>query len=250
MDINTQHRVHFLDSLRGITIIHMVLFHFCYDLVFFVGINISWYTQWPGNLWGTYIRWSFILISGMVFFMGRHPVKRGMILLGWGCVLTLATWAAVPEAMVRFGILSFLGTASLLGALLYPWLKRMPAQWGMLCSAVLLAVCWTVPQGGLGTGRHILMKIPESFYDTSFLYWLGFPSEDFYSSDYFPVFPWIFLFFFGVFLGEFLRYKGVFEWMSRKRPGTLAFLGRHSLCIYLLHQPVLYGVCIVLNWLY
>ncbi len=250
MDIKTQQRVHFLDSLRGVTIIHMVLFHFCYDLVFFLGAAIPWYTQWQGNLWGAYIRWSFILISGMVFFMGRHPVKRGMILLGWGCVLTLATWAAVPEALVRFGILSFQGAASLIGVLAYPWLKRTPPQWGMLCSAMLLAVCWTVPQGGLGAGGHILLNIPESCYRTRYLYWLGFPGKDFYSTDYFPILPWIFLFFFGVFLGEFLRAKGVFEWMGRRKPGVLAFFGRHSLGIYLLHQPVLYGVCIIIKGLY
>ena len=183
-------------------------------------------------------------------FHGQTSCETGDDSAGMGLCTDTGHLGGSAGSDGSFWNFKFSGNCVTFGALVYPWLKRMPAQWGMLCSAVLLAVCWTVPQGGLGTGRHILMKIPESFYDTSFLYWLGFPSEDFYSSDYFPVFPWIFLFFFGVFLGEFLRYKGVFEWMSRKRPGTLAFLGRHSLCIYLLHQPVLYGVCIILKWLY
>lgn len=228
----------------------MVLYHLCYDLVFFAGIRMPWYTGWPGELWGSYIRWSFILISGMVFSMGRHPVKRGLILLGWGCVLTPATWVVVPEAVVRFGILSFLGTASIIGALLSPHLKRVSAPWGMFCSAVLLALSWRVPQGGFGAGGHILLKLPDLFYQSRWLYWLGFPDITFYSTDYFPVFPWIFLFFFGIFLGEFLRDRNTFEWMGKRKPGKLAFLGRHSLCIYLLHQPLLYGACLLFEKIY
>lgn len=206
---------------------------------------MPWYTGQPGNLWGSYIRWSFILISGMVFPMGRKPVKRGAVLMGWGCVLTLATWVVVPDALVRFGILSFFGAASIIGALVYPYLRRMPAPLGMFCSAGLLAVCWLVPQGGLGAGRHILVEIPRICYHTSWLYWLGFPDGDFYSTDYFPIIPWIFLFFFGIFLGGFLQSKGAFAWMAGRKPGVLAFLGRNSLGIYLLHQPVLYGVCLI-----
>lgn len=243
----TNQRIHFLDSLRGITIIHMVLFHFCYDLVFFCGLHIPGYTGWPGNLWGSYIRWSFILISGVVFSMGKQPIKRGLILLGWGCVLTLVTVILLPDAAIHFGILSFLGSASLIGSLLYPCLKQIQPLRGLFCCSAFLALSWLIPQGYLSAGPYALLKLPDTLYQTSWLYWLGFPDEFFRSADYFPILPWIFLFFLGIFLGEIFRRQGIFEWMGKSPPGKLAFLGRHSLCIYLLHQPLLYGLCLVIS---
>ena len=234
--MDTKDRAHFLDSLRGFTLFHMVLFHLCYDLVFFVGTNIPWYRGLPGNVWGCLIRLSFILISGIVFSFGRHPLKRGLILMGWGCVLTLVTWISVPEALIRFGILSFLGAASILGAVAYPYLKRIPAFLGISVCAALFLFTRMIPN----------RKLPELFYKTHWLYWLGFPHETFYSTDYFPVFPWIFVFFIGIFLGQIFQKEGVFSWMNRWKPGILAFLGRHSLCIYLFHQPIIYGLCLLL----
>ena len=235
MDTEISGRIHFLDSLRGFTLIHMVLFHLCYDLVFFVGMDMPWYKGVPGNVWGGFIRWSFILISGIVFPFGRHPLKRGLILMGWGFVLTLVTWTVLPEALIRFGILSFLGSASILGAMAYPYRKRIPALCGIFGCAVLFAL----------TRMALARRVPEMFYETRWLYWLGFPNQTFYSTDYFPVLPWIFLFFIGIFLGEIFREKGVFSHMRRWKPGILAFLGRHSLCIYLIHQPVIYGLCLL-----
>lgn len=247
MDIKTEGRVHFLDSLRGFTLVQMVLFHLCYDLAFFVGMALPWFREWPGDVWGGCIRWSFILISGMVFPMGRHPVKRGLQLMGWGCVLTLVTWVAVPDALVRFGVLSFLGAASIIGAAVYPYLKRIPAFYGILCAFILLEATWLAPMGELRLGRWLQIGLPEAFYKTSWLYWLGFPNDAFYSTDYFPILPWIFLFFIGIYLGEILRDNGMFRWMKRWEPRAMAFLGRHSLCIYLAHQPALYGLCMLLK---
>lgn len=237
MDTKTGGRIHFLDSLRGFTLIHMLLFHLCYDLVFFTGMDMPWYEGLPGIIWGSLIRCSFILISGTVFAFGHHPLKRGLLLMGWGCVFTLVTWFVVPEALIRFGILSFLGAASILGAAVYPYLKRIPARWGIWACAALFVLTRTAPNG----------KLPEFFYKTRWLYWLGFPHKTFYSTDYFPLFPWIFLFFLGIFLGKIFQEKGVFSWMSCQKPGILAFLGRHSLCIYLFHQPVLFFAVYVIN---
>ena len=247
MDIKTEGRVHFLDSLRGFTLVHMALFHLCYDLAVFLGVDLPWFTGWQGEAWGSCIRWSFILISGMVFPMGRRPVKRGLLLMGWGCVLTLVTWVAVPEALVRFGVLSFLGAASVIGAAASPYLKRIPAFYGMLCAAIALEVTWLLPEGALSFGRQAQIGLPEALYKTRWLYWLGFPNDAFYSTDYFPLFPWIFLFFIGIYVGEILRGNGMFGWMRQWKPRAMAFLGRHSLCIYLAHQPILYGLCMLLK---
>lgn len=245
MGIEAEGRIHFLDSLRGFTLVHMILFHLCYDLVFFLGLDMPWYTGWPGRLWGCSIRWSFILISGMVFSKGRHPFRRGIVLMGWGCVLTLVTWLVTPEALIRFGVLSFLGAASLIGAVVHPYLKKIPAVGGIFCCAVLLAVTWPVCGGGLGLGDEVLWKLPDAFYGTRWLYWMGFPDGTFYSADYFPVLPWIFLFFIGIYLAEVFRGRGVMRGEGCWKPGVMARLGRCSLYIYLIHQPVIYVFCLL-----
>lgn len=245
MGIEAGGRIHFLDSLRGFTLVQMILFHLCYDLVFFFGLDLPWYTAWPGILWGSCIRWSFILISGIVFSKGHHPFRRGIVLMGWGCVLTLVTWFVTPEALIRFGVLSFLGAASVAGAVAYPYLKKIPACCGILCCVVLLAVTWPVQSGGLGLGNDVLWRLPDVFYGTRWLYWLGFPDGTFHSADYFPVFPWIFLFFTGIYLEEIFRAKGGLQRRGgRWRPGVMALLGRYSLYIYLIHQPVVYAFCL------
>ncbi len=237
-------RIHLLDSLRGVTLVHMVLFHLCYDLVFFLGVDLPWFVGWPGSLWGGCIRGSFILISGMVFAKGRHPFKRGFVLMGWGCVLTFVTWIAVPEALIRFGVLSFLGAASLIGAVVYPYLKRVSAFYGTFCCVILFAVTWPLQSGGLGLGSVVLWDLPRVFYRTRWSYWLGFPDRAFHSADYFPVLPWIFLFFTGIYLaGVFRERDALLAKIGRWEPGVMAFLGRHSLCIYLIHQPVIYAFC-------
>lgn len=251
MDIKTDGRAHFLDSLRGFTLVHMMLFHLCYDLTFFAGAHLPWFRGMPGNVWGSCIRWSFILISGIVFSMGRHPVRRGIILLGWGIVLTLVTWAVTPETPVRFGVLSFLGAASIIGAAAYPYLKRIPPFYGILCCALALKATWLTPNGALRLGGRLSCSLPAAFYETRWLYWLGFPNDAFYSTDYFPILPWIFLFFIGIYMGEIFRGNGMLEWMKQWNPGAMAFLGRQSLWIYLAHQPALYAVVLLLktlNW--
>ena len=91
---------------------------------------------------------------------------------------------------------------------------------------------------------------PEELYDMGyFMTFLGLKDKDFYSSDYFPLFPWLFLFLVGFYLFHLLQRKG-----QQKRAGkefrripVLSFLGRHSLLIYMLHQPVLYGVAMVVK---
>lgn len=248
MGIETQERIHFLDSLRGSTLIHMILFHLCYDLVFFFNLDLPWYTGLFGHLWGSCIRWSFILISGMVFSKGHHPFRRGIVLMGWGCVLTLVTWFVTPDALIRFGILSFLGAASLIGAVVYPYMEKVPAFFGFLCCTVLLAVTWPICKGGIGLGNEVLWKLPDAFYRTRWLYWMGFPNEAFHSADYFSVLPWIFLFFMGIYLAKIFCGRGVMQGrIGRWKPGVMAFCGRRSLYIYLIHQPIIYIFCLIIG---
>jgi uncharacterized membrane protein len=77
----------------------------------------------------------------------------------------------------------------------------------------------------------------------TWLWPLGFMYSGFYSADYFPLMPWFFLFLLGTWLGGIIREQKEDSWLYIPVHPALTWPGRHSLIIYLLHQPVLYGIC-------
>lgn len=82
----------------------------------------------------------------------------------------------------------------------------------------------------------------------SVLAYIGFPQAGFSSTDYFPLLPWIFLFATGYFLYSFLQEKGLINRLfgKGKVPG-INFLGKHSLIIYMIHQPICYVVAFLVS---
>lgn len=229
-----------LDELRGLDLISMMLFHVCWDLVFLFDMNMRWYAGTPGRLWQQSICWVFILLSGFCVPLGRHMLRRGTVVFGAGAVVTLATLVFMPEGRVIFGVLTFLGTAMLLTGVLEPVLKRTPPLVGLAVSAVLFAVCYPVGSGWVGLGGWKLM-LPQSLYANYFTAFFGFYPDWFYSTDYFGLLPWLFLFWVGYYLHKAVGRRRM-EPLRRSVCPPLGWMGRHSLLLYLLHQPVIYGV--------
>ena len=213
-----------LDELRGLDLISMMCYHGLWDVVFLFGVQLPWYTGMPGHLWQQSICWVFILLSGFCLPMGHHPYKRGALVFGAGALVTAVTVFFMPEDVVLFGVLTLLGSAMVITALLEKALRKIPpAQLGYL---------------GFGVGWVLL---PRFLYQIVFTAYLGFYPEGFFSTDYFPLVPWLFLFWVGFFLHHLVGQEQM-EPLRRSICPTLGWLGRHSLVVYLLHQPVLYGV--------
>ena len=127
----------------------------------------------------------------------------------------------------------------LLTCLVYPLLQRLPAGVGLAASAALFALTNQLPYGYLGFEDLRLCAVPAGLYRAN-LFWLGLPDlTRFTSADYFPVVPWVFLFWCGVFLARLWR-PGRGEPPVVLRP--LCAVGRNTLLVYMLHQPVIYGV--------
>ena len=241
MQTHAHTRLHLLDSLRGLALLNMLAYHALYDVVYIFGHPMGWYQGWPGYLWQRCICWCFILLSGFCAGMSRRPVRRGLIVLGAGCVVSLVTALAMPEQRVRFGVLSLLGCCMLLTALCRPVLERLRPLAGLFASFAVFWITKCVPGGGLGLGDRLLTPLPGWLYSTDFLYPLGFPGPGFFSSDYFPLLPWLFLFWTGWFAYRLWERPQDCKAMQLRLPG-LAWLGRHSLWAYLAHQPVVYGL--------
>ena len=90
------------------------------------------------------------------------------------------------------------------------------------------------------------LNLPEGLYRFRILAPLGFPDPAFRSSDYFPLLPWLFLFFTGFHLYRIVEKSAALQRAARVKIPLLSALGRHTLWVYLLHQPLLMGLCMIL----
>ncbi len=232
-------RVFILDWLRGLAVLNMLVFHTLYDVVFIFGVSIGWFSSLPGYLWQQTISWCFILVSGASIHYASRPFRRGAIILGSGLLITVITLVFMPQERVLFGILHFIGTAMLLAAFCLPLLKKIPPWIGAIACTVFFLFIKGVSRGFVGFADYPLFYLPEQWYRFSFLFPLGFPTADFWSSDYFPVLPWFFLYLAGYFIWGLL--KPYFPLQQRK-PRPVEWVGQKSLWFYLGHQPIMYAV--------
>ena len=109
---------------------------------------------------------------------------------------------------------------------------------------MLFALTYHLDERWLGFGG-LRLALPDAWYANYFTAFFGFLPFDFYSTDYFALLPWLVLFLAGYFL-HFCMGRARMEPLRRSVCAPLGWLGRHSLGIYLLHQPVIYGVLLLL----
>ncbi len=227
-------RIWELDALRGLFILCMVAVHLVYDLVELFGL-VRW--EYPPVFllvmnWGGVL---FFLLSGICATLGSRSVRRGLIVLGCGLLCTAVTYGMYRLGMADRGLIIYFGVLHCLGAcmLLWPVFKKWPA-WALAAAGVALAAL----------GLYMRSLPPLSHNWLTVLGWCG---KGFASSDYFPLLPNLGYFLLGGFLGKTLyrRRESLLPKLRGTEPGlnVLCFCGRQSLLIYLLHQPVLYGIC-------
>ena len=218
-------RIWELDAFRGLCILFMVAIHLILDIKGF-DYEGSWFFSLLRN-WGGIL---FLLISGVCLTLGHRGYARGALVFCAGMLCSLVTWAMYrlgffgPDIIIWFGVLHCLGLCMILGQ----GLNRLP-----LWALVLLAL----PLIGLGYWFR-------TFYVASrFLFPLGLMAEGFVSSDYFPLAPNLGWFLLGLALGRTLyrEKRTLFPKVSTAAfpVRALSWCGRHSLLIYLLHQPIL-----------
>ena len=222
-------RIWELDALRGLALLGMMGIHFVYDLVDLFGVwnwqQPAWYLFFKNNYGAV-----FFLISGISATLGSHPVKRGAQVFLCGFLCTGVTLGMYLLGFAGKGIIIYMGVLQCLGLcmMLWPLFRRCPDR-------------------GLGA-LGLAMTIAGWYLRTqSFPFWLltplGFAPYGFTSSDYFPLLPNFGYFLLGAVVGK-RAYAGRKSLFPGETPplGFLRWLGRHSLMIYLLHQPVLAAI--------
>lgn len=240
-----QRRYSLIDAIRAVAIINMVVFHLCYDIFAVFGVWRDFPKALPIVIWERFICVAFILVSGISLNFSRHGYRRGIIVNLCGLAVTAVTLWVTPDQPIWFGVLNFLGCAMLIAFALRGVLDRMDPLISMAVFFVMFMLFYGIPKGYLGLFEYPLISLPEVLYRTRWLVPLGFMPEGFLSADYFPLFRWIFLYLIGYQLWRFIEQKDLDRFFLKKIP-ILDFIGRHSLIIYMVHQPILYGICLLI----
>ena len=239
-------RLHALDSIRGITILSMIAYHTMWDFVYMFGVRADWYRSDGAHLWQQSICWTFILLSGFCHSLGRKPWKRGLIVFGASVLVTLVTLIFMPDQRILFGVLNLLGLSMLAMAALAKPFSRVNPYLGAVLSFCLFGLFKTVQSGALVVFGQTIAVMPAALYANDITALFGFPGPDFYSTDYFPLLPWFFLYVCGWFLYRILERRGWLSVFAKPKIPVLAFIGRHSLPIYMAHQPLIYAALTVI----
>lgn len=244
--MDKRQRVWFLDEARGLSILLMVLHHGAYDAAFLLGCRLDFlFEGWFGVI-RNFFAGVFVVISGCACRFSRSNLRRGIRCLLLAAGLSAVTAFLIPAQRIRFGILHLLGCGMLLFAFLQPLLDRIPPATGAFAGIVLFFFCFGVPGGRLGF-RPVQTDLPAFLYQNAFTAALGFPGEGYYSADYFPLIPWLFLFWAGTCLGVGIRLGQGPGWLYRLHSPFLAAAGQKTLWIYLLHQPILYFIFLLIR---
>ncbi|MBP2132292.1 putative membrane protein [Methanomicrobium sp. W14] len=225
-----------LDSFRGLAIFMMVWFHLIFDLTYF-GI---YYVNVSTGFWryfGYTTAVMFVFIAGVSVYISSERskkhlfgfkyyikfFKRGLFLILIGEVITFVTWAVIGEGFIVFGILHLIGFSVFVS----PFFMKLKKY--NLLAGFLVIIAGFLISGT--TGPYFLLPF-------------GITPPGFVSLDYEPVFPWFGVFLIGISAGTYFypgakrRFSG-FSVSDNIFFKFMSFMGRHSLLIYLIHQPVI-----------
>lgn len=270
-----------IDAWRGIVVITMIIFHLMWDLWFFrVMPDLVLYA----GFWKYFQRFtacSFVFLAGvsLAIVYQRKPefsryLKRGLYVFGCGVVFSLAVWL-FGIGYVHFGVLHMIGVSTILAypLLRYKWLNVFLWLVFFIIGGILLLpddqvwAVWSMLNSASTTGDvpypmqvtwwlrwldPTILQAMSIQVDHSWLVWLGITPPQYYPVDFFPLFPYFGLVLLGVAVGNMVYNKNGRGFslpdLSELAPvRILRFLGSHSLPIYMIHQPVLFAILVMLG---
>lgn len=231
-------RIGAFDVARGAAVVSMVLFHLCYDLRYLAGLDLAWFSSPLMDVWRASISWTFLFVAGCMCALSRNNLRRGLGYAAVAVLVWVVTSVAAVDTAISFGIIYCMAACTLVAWALQRLgaLPRGPVAAALLFVAFVLLL--DLRHGTVGVGPLVL-ELPDAWYQTEWLAWLGLPGPGFSSGDYYPLLPYLFLYLAGAAMGTTWAERGYPDWAQRASCRPLSFVGRHALVVYVVHQPVL-----------
>ncbi len=181
------------------------------------------------------------MMCGVSCMLSHNNLHRGLKILVAAMGVTFFSVLFMRDAPIIFGILHLLGSCVVLYALLKKLIDKIPVLWGIVVCIVLFFVTYNVDKGYL-LFEPFALTLPDRLYESGYFMIFGFRYPFAAYSDYFPLLPWMFAFFAGVFLGRYMASREISESMYKSRIPFLSMLGTNAFFVYLIHQPLIFGV--------
>ena len=222
-------RVGAVDALRGLAIAAMVAFHLAFDLALFRLVRIDFERDLFWVLARGAIVATFMALVGVSLVLAHRQRtsshrrwRRVAVIAACALLVSAASYAAFPRTWISFGILHAIALSSVIA---WPLVAR---------PRLALAIGIAVIAAGVA--------VAHPAFDAQGLRWIGFATRPPPTEDYVPLFPWLGVTLVGIAAGDALARRDFHPLAALARaPATLRWLGRHSLAIYMVHQPLLIG---------
>ena len=229
----TQMRIAAIDLARTLALLAMVIYHFTFDLMLFGHLPPGFVFDGPWPLVARAIASSFLALAGVSLWLAHGSQirwgafwRRLALVAGAAALVTVATYFTMGAQFIRWGILHAIAAGSLLGLAFL----RAP----IVLTLGVAAAVFVAPH----LFRHEMFNAPLWI-------WLGLSTEVPPTMDYEPILPWLCPVLIGIVLARLMARAGLWDRARTWQPGAvgraLLWPGRHSLAIYLIHQPVLFG---------
>ena len=219
-----------IDALRGFGLLLMIVYHFSFDLAWFRVIRADFNNDPFWLDFRAVILSLFMALVGMSLVLAQraHPGtrrhwRRIALIVFCAALVSAASYLTFPRTFITFGVLHCIAVSSILARPLV----RFPGVALVVGVAVIAA------------GATVRLPV----FDAPWLNWVGMMTHKPATEDYVPLFPWLGVVLVGVALGAWIVARdrpGIVK-LGRIAPAWLAWLGRHSLIVYMVHQPVLVG---------
>lgn len=268
----------------------MIAFHACYDLVSLYGVSLTWFVFPYIDLWRNSIAWVFIFLAGIMCAYSVHKIKRCVVYLVCAFLIYVVTTLVAVDIPINFGIIFCLGMSTTVVTLvsymlslasktalflkvntIIPSFMVKVGTLILLCAMLgLFGITYHIPHGYISFFQYT-WRLPACLYSSYITAAFGFAPSYFQSGDYYPIFPYVFLYSGGALAGWLSKSYVMTLQTTRLRKESvtlthgfsvallvygltfiknlLAFMGRHSLQVYVLHQPLLCVlIFLCMNW--
>lgn len=235
----TNRRIEIIDAVRGFAVVMMIAHHAFYNATTFLGAPWWVYSNPLFDILQPFFVGLFVLVSGISSRYSKDNIKRGAIVIVFAMIVTYVT--SHMEMPITFGILHKLGTLMIFYGLTRKFWDKLPVKTAPILYITLILASIAA--------RVFLSPTSDNLVIRDILSVLGWRQRGFTSFDYQPILPGIFIFLFGTWAGKYIKEGKFPNWFYEAKFPIFPAIGRKALMIYIIHQPILFSITMLIAYL-